>query len=74
MGFRKPNFNQARIAIGSVLGEIHSPYNDGFVQMSCKQELYLLKCWLDQEYRNLPTFAGEEKWEQERLVQILKQE
>jgi hypothetical protein len=40
--------------------------------MSCKQELYMLKCWLDDEYDKLPTFSGEEKWEQNRLVEILK--
>jgi hypothetical protein len=41
--------------------------------MSCKQELYMLKCWLDTEYKKLPTFSGEEKWEQTRLIEILKQ-
>jgi hypothetical protein len=33
----------------------------------------MLKCWLEAEYKKLPTFSGEEKWEQERLVAILKQ-
>jgi len=74
MGFRKPNFNQARIALGGILGEISSPYNDGFTSSYCKQELYMLKCWLEDEYKKLPTFTGEEKWEQERIVQILKNE
>jgi hypothetical protein len=32
----------------------------------------MLKCWLDDEYSKLPTFAGEEKWEQERLIEVLK--
>jgi hypothetical protein len=74
MGFRKPDLTQARQAIGQSLVEIHSPFNDGYTQMGCKQELYLLKCWLDTEYKQLPTFTGEEKWEQERLIQLLKQE
>jgi hypothetical protein len=74
MGFRKPDLTPARQAIGHGLAEIHSPFNDGYTQMSCKQELYLLKCWLDIEYKRLPTFTGEEKWEQERLIQVLKQE
>jgi len=73
MGFRKPDINSAWQAIRQSLGEIHSPYNDGFVQSSCKQELYVLKCWLDDEYNKLPKFAGEDKWEQERIVKILKQ-
>jgi hypothetical protein len=74
MGFRKPDFRLAKMDLGRVLSEIHSPYNDGFVQMSCKKDLYVLKCWLEDEYRKLPTFVGEEKWEQERIVQVLKQE
>jgi hypothetical protein len=73
MGFRKPNLTEAECAIRRSLSEIHSPFNDGYTQMSCKQELYMLKYWLDDEYNKLPTFAGEEKWAQERLVQILKQ-
>jgi hypothetical protein len=73
MGFRKPDLDQARQAIQCCLGEIRSPYNDGWTSSSCKHDLYLLKCWLEDEYRRLPAFLGEEKWEQERLVEILKQ-
>ena len=72
MGFLKPDIESAYSAIRKSLGEIHSPYNDGYTQMSCKQELYMLKCWLNDEYDNLPTFVGEELWEQERLIKILK--
>ncbi len=74
MGFRKPNFNQAEIALRGILGEIHSPYNDGWTSSSCKKELYQLKCWLEDEYAKLPTFTGEDEWEQERMVQILKRD
>ena len=73
MGFRKPNLEQARNLIGTSLVEISSPYNDGWTSSSCKKDLYQLKCWLDDEYCKLPTFIGEEQWEQERLVEILKQ-
>lgn len=72
MGFQKPDFAGVRNAIGKVLVEIASPYNDGWTSSSCKHDLYLLKCWLDDEYRKLPTFTGEEAWEQDRLVEILK--
>ena len=72
MGFRKPELVNAYSAIRRSLVEIASPYNDGFTSSSCKQELYLLKCWLEDEYQRLPTFMGEEAWEQERLVEILK--
>lgn len=72
MGFQKPNIESAYSIIRRSLTEIHSPYNDGWTSSSCKQELYQLKCWLEDEYRKLPTFNGEEQWEQERIVQVLK--
>lgn len=72
MGFSKPNLDPAYHAIRQALTEIGSPYNDGWTSSSCKQDLYQLKCWLEDRYQALPTFAGEEKWEQERVVEILK--
>lgn len=72
MGFKQPNLYQAQFEIGKSLIEIASPYNDGWTSSSCKHELYLLKCWLDDVYKDLPTFTGEEQWEQERLIKILK--
>jgi hypothetical protein len=72
MGFRMPNLVTARESIRTSLIEIASPYNDGWTSSSCKHDLYLLKCWLDDEYAKLPTFVGEETWEQNRLVEILK--
>jgi len=72
MGFAKPDIDSVYSTIRRSLTEIHSPYNDGWTSSSCKQELYQLKCWLEDEYKKLPTFAGEEKWEQHRLVEILK--
>jgi hypothetical protein len=74
MGFQKPNLHPAKFSIMKSLAEISSPYNDGFTSSYCKQDLYMLKCWLDDEYKKLPTFAGEEQWEQDRIVQILKRE
>lgn len=74
MGFSKPDLNLARSTIGSCLHEIKSPYNDGFTAAYCKQDLYLLKCWLDEQYAQLPKFAGEESWEQQRVIDILKKE
>jgi hypothetical protein len=72
MGFQKPNIESVYSTIRTSLGEIHSPYNDGWTSSSCKKELYLLKCWLEIEYNQLPTFAGEEAWEQNRILEILK--
>jgi hypothetical protein len=73
MGFRAPDLDSAQQAIRKSLGEIYSPYNDGWTQRSCKEELYMLKCWLEIEYSKLPTFVGEETWEQNRILEILKQ-
>jgi hypothetical protein len=73
MGFQKrwdlPDlYSQVR----ALTSEISSPYNDGFTAMSCKEELYQLKCFIEDRYRDLPKFSGEEKWEQQRLVDQLK--
>ena len=73
MGFLKPDISTAYSAIRKSLVEIGSPYNDGFTASYCKKDLYLLKCWLEDEYHKLPTFTGEEAWKQDRLVEILKQ-
>jgi hypothetical protein len=72
MGFRSPDLDPAYQAIRQSIGEISSSRNDGFTSSRCKQELYQLKCWLEDAYIELPTFVGEEQWEQERVVKILK--
>jgi hypothetical protein len=72
MGFQKPDLSTAYHAVRHIMTEIGSPYNDGFTSSYCKRDLYVLKCWLEDEYSRLPTFVGEEQWEQERLVEILK--
>ena len=73
MGFQKPDLDSATRAIAASLREIKSPYNDGFTSAACKKELYQLKCWLEDEYVKLPTFYEENKWEQDRIIQRLKQ-
>jgi len=72
MGFRKPCLDDAYSAIRHTLGEIHSPYNDGWTSSYCKKDLYQLKCWLEDSYNRLPKFADEEKWEQDRIIEVLK--
>ena len=50
-----------------------SPYTDGFTQCTCKHQLYLLKCLIEDLYKDLPDFPQQEKeWEQKRLMEILK--
>lgn len=72
MGFRQRDLQDAYDGIRSSLIEISSPYNDGYIQRDCKHNLYLLKCWLEDEYKKLPAFTGEETWEQERIIEVLK--
>ena len=74
MGFRKPDLDSAQQAIRTCLGEIRSPYNDGWTASACKHDLYMLKSWLDDEYKRLPIFASEQQWEHERLIGILKKD
>ena len=73
MGFRKPDLDQARWAIQHCIGEICSPYNDGWTSSGCKHDLYVLKSWLDEQYARLPHFTGEEQWEQQRIMDRLRQ-
>ena len=73
MGFKEPDLGQIYDALDKIMVEIASPYNDGFTSSHCKHNLYMLKCWLDREYSKLPIFAGEEKWEHEQIINILKE-
>jgi hypothetical protein len=68
----RPNIRDAYNTVQKFVLEIRSPYNDGFSTVDLKRDLYEFKCWLDDQYTTLPTYVGEDKWEQERLVQILK--
>jgi hypothetical protein len=72
MGFSQPNIASAEAEIRRCIREIMDNRNDGWTQMSKKHQLYQLKCLLDDVYPTLPRFSGEEKWEQQRLINLLK--
>jgi hypothetical protein len=73
MGFRKPaDANNIIGQIRSLVAEAASGYNDGWTASSCKQELYKIKCYLEDVYPQLPRFADEVEWEKERLADLLK--
>lgn len=75
MGLRRQSdLKQAWLEISRCLAEIRSPYSDAWDTSDRKKELYQLKSWLDDEYKNLPTFSEEAQWEQERIIQILKKD
>lgn len=48
------------------------PRNDGWTASGCKRDLFQVKCLLDDIYADLPKFVGEEAWEQQRLMDLLK--
>ena len=67
--------NDAVLVINSLAQACNNPGTNIFAQCECKHQLYLLKCLLEDVYKDLPTFPAQEKdWEQERLIQLLKRE
>lgn len=73
MGFKKDwNTSDVYQEIRKLSVAVRDPRNDGWTASGCKHELYQLKCFIDDIYRDLPTFVGEEQWEQQRLVVIMK--
>lgn len=72
MGFKRPDKTQAVMFVRNCAAEAYSPYNDGWVAMDCKKDLVELKWLIEDLLETCPTFAGEEVWAQERLVELLK--
>lgn len=59
--------------IAKLAESCRSPSTDVFTQCSCKHQLYLLKCLIEDLYQDLPEFPQQEKeWEQQRLIDLLK--
>ena len=73
MGFRKQADAESIISLlGTLAAEARSGYNDGWTASSCKHDLYRVKCYLDDVYKQLPTFVDEAEWEKERVAELLK--
>lgn len=72
MGFKRPRIDEAILCIRNCAGEAQSAYNDGWIAMQCKKDLVQLKWLIEDLLEDCPTFVGEEVWEQERLVELLK--
>ena len=70
----KQDWNVADIyqQLRSIASQVRSPYNDGFTSSCCKQDLYRVKCFIEDLYADLPKFTGEDKWEQDRMIEVLK--
>jgi hypothetical protein len=59
--------------IRKLAGMASDPYSDGFTQCVYKHDLYILKCFIEDEYKRCPEFPQQEaEWEKERLMEILK--
>lgn len=58
--------------IRTIVSELHDWRNDGYVNRGRKYELYRVKCYLEDIYGDLPKYSGEEQWEQERVMELLK--
>jgi hypothetical protein len=78
MGFKK-NWEVGDITsqVHSLAREISSPYNDGYTQWHCKQDLYQIKQLVDQALSKSPYFGDlEQEWlqtqEKKHIIKILK--
>ena len=61
-----------RISLRQLAAEARSPYETGFVTVQYKRQLVEMKWFLEDLIDDIGYFAGEESWEQERVVQLLK--
>jgi predicted patatin/cPLA2 family phospholipase len=78
MGFKK-NWDVGNVTsqVHSLAREISSPYNDGYTQWHCKQDLYQIKQLVDQALARSPDFGDlEQEWlqtqEKKHIIKILK--
>lgn len=62
MGFKSPDVETALTILFRAIGEVNSPYNDGFTAFEIKKKLHTVKFALDYELRRAATFAGEEEF------------
>ena len=75
-GPQLPDMDDIMSKIRKMNIELNSPYNDGYLSWGIKQDLDLLKFFLDKIISDAPTFVGEDEWikdkEQEVMMEILK--
>ena len=78
MGFKKSwEVGDITSQVHSLAREISSPYNDGYTQWHCKQDLYQIKQLVDQALSRSPDFGDlEQEWlqtqEKKHIIKILK--
>lgn len=79
MGYRKPiDYTSIHHQIYMAGVEIASNKNDGYTQLSLKQDLWRLKFLIDSIISSTPTFVGEEEFlkehEHQLVVGVLKRD
>lgn len=74
MHMRQKNWDVADLhrQIRAIHTQVKNPFNDGFTAVGCKQDLFQLKCLIEDLYADTPNFAGEEEWYQARTIELLK--
>ena len=78
MGFKKSwEVSDITSQVHSLAREISSPYNDGYTQWHCKQDLYQIKQLVDQALARSPNLGDlEQEWlqtqEKKHIIKILK--
>ena len=63
---------RVRIVLRSLAQEAKNPYDTGFVTAVYKKQLLEMKWFIEDLLEDVGYFAGEEQWDQERLIQLLK--
>ena len=63
---------RVRIVLRQLAYDARDPHETGFVTAQYKKQLVEMKWFLEDLIDTVGYFAGEEQWQQERLVQLLK--
>lgn len=61
-----------RIQLRQLANAARDPHDTGFVTVQYKRQLVEMKWFLEDLIHDVGYFAGEESWEQERTLQLLK--
>lgn len=72
---RMPDLEGTRRTIDQLVGRARDPYDTGFVGCEYKHDLLRLKWYIEDALDRCPEFGDiEQKWAQERTLQLLKKQ
>ena len=63
-----------RINLRQLASAANCPYESGFVTVQYKRQLVEMKWFIEDLLEDIGPFAGEEFWEQERIIKVLSKE